>query len=225
MRAELPAALLWDFDGTLVDSEDSWGRAQSRLMASWGLAWTEDDSQGAVGQSNLETALLMLGMAGRDLARAPEVALLLNDYALEDMVRAGTPFRPGARELLAEAVDAGVPCALVSATYTGVLTTVLEDLPISLFGAVVGGDQVTRSKPAPDSYLLAAERLGVRAADCLALEDSIPGTASAWAAGCVVVGIPYKLALDEGPRRPLVPTLDGLGLDALARLWREHRDA
>ncbi len=225
MHADHPAALLWDFDGTLVDSEDSWARAQARLMAGWGMGWSEEDALGVVGQSNLETALVMLRMAGRDLAAAEEIAVLLNEYALEDMVEVGTPFRPGARELLLECVDAGVPCALVSATHTGVLTTVLADLPVEVFGAVVGGDQVARSKPEPDSYLVAAERLGVRAEDCLALEDSVAGSASAFAAGCVVLGIPYKLELQSGPRRPLVPTLVGLGLDDLVRLWREHRAA
>lgn len=225
MRADLPAALLWDFDGTLVDSEDSWGRAQARLMAAWGAPWTEEDALGLVGQSNEESARFMLRRAGRDVGAAEEIAVLLNEYALADMVEVGTPFRPGARELLQESLDAGVPCALVSATHTAVLTTVLEDLPVGVFDAVVGGDQVVNSKPEPDSYLLAADRLGVRPADCLALEDSVAGSASAFAAGCVVLGIPYLLELETGPRRPLVPTLEGVRLDDVARLWREHRDA
>ena len=222
---DLPAALLWDFDGTLVDSERSWHAAERRLMAEWGGTLTPEQQRQLTGMSLRDSAQHLMAWAGRTDLDADEYALVLNDYALADMESAGVDFRPGARELLDAAAAAGVRNALVSATFESVLGAILGRMDGHPFEVVVGGDTVTHGKPDPEPYLLAVERLGLTVRDCLALEDSIPGTTSAERAGLATLGIPFEQEITPGPRRVLVPYLDGLSLAELGEHWRELRDA
>ena len=128
------------------------------------------------------------------------------------------PWRPGARELLAEAVAAGVPCALVTMSYQRFVDPILAELPEGTFTEVVTGDSVSQGKPHPEPYLTAAKLLGVQPEDCLAVEDSDPGTTSAVAAGCLVLVIPNHVPVSTGERRIHRDTLAGLDLAALRRL-------
>ena len=163
----------------------------------------------------------MLAWAGRSDLDRVEYARILNDYALADMVETGVDFRPGAAELLAEVRAAGIPCALVSMSYTSILEAIIARLPDGSFDVVLGGDQVTHGKPHPEPYLTAAARLGVAPIDCLVLEDSIPGNQSAEHAGMPTLGVPFEQPLTDGSRRRVVPTLAGLTLAAASDLWRE----
>lgn len=219
-----PAALLWDFDGTLVDSEESWFAAEVRLMAGWGEPWTREQAAGLVGLGLDEYARVLLAAAGRtgDVGHHAEI---LHDHALEDMRARGVATRPGALELLRSASDAGVPCALVSATYGRVLRAVVDLLAPGAFSVVVGGDDVSRTKPHPEPYLRAAELLGVDPRACVAVEDSRAGTASALAAGCVVLAVPFRQSPETGPRVVLRPTIEGLTFDDVTTLWQERRRA
>ncbi len=223
---DIPAALLWDFDGTLVDSEPSWHVAEARLLDELGgEPLTAEQTKAMVGLSLVAGAATLLRHAGLDESEAPRYADVLNDYALEEMIRAGIPFRPGAAELLEEARLAGVPCGLVSMSYATILSQVVDALPAGSFRVVVGGDQVSRGKPHPDPYLQAAAALGVEPLDCLVLEDSFTGTLAAENAGMPTLGIRFEQDILAGPRRVVVETLDGLTLDDAARHWAELRDA
>lgn len=224
---DVPAALLWDFDGTLVDSEKSWHVAERRLMAEWGgPPLTEALQRSMVGNALIDTSRTLMAWAGRtDLHNDAHYADALNTYALEDIAEVGADFRPGARELLDAARDAGVRCALVSASFTRVLRSVVDTLPEGSFQVVVGGDSVTRGKPDPEPYLFACAELGLSARDCLALEDSIPGTTSAERAGLATLAVPFEQDLEPGPRRALIPTLAGLSLAEVGRQWQALRDA
>ncbi len=218
-----PAALLWDFDGTLVESEAAWVRAERRLAEELGGTWSDDQGDAAVGQAIVDTAADVLAAAGRDDLDPLEWAGVLTRYAAQEVASQTTEFRPGALELLADARRAGVPCALVSATWSSSLHAFLPQVPPGSFAVVVGGDDVTHGKPAPDPYLLAARQLGVDAAACVALEDSLTGSASALAAGCVVVGVPFRQQLTPRPGLVLRDTLVGLTVDDLGALWHEVR--
>lgn len=222
---DVPAALLWDFDGTLVDSEKSWHAAERRLMAEWDAPLTPEQQRSLTGMSLRDSALQLMEWAEREGLDADEYADLLNVYALEDMVAQGVDFRPGAAELLEQARDAGVRCALVSASFTAVLDNLVSTLPEGTFSVVIGGDQVVRGKPDPEPYLTAVKRLGLQVRDCLALEDSIPGTTSARRAGLATLAIPFEQEISEAHRRRLVPTLAGLSLADVGAAWRELRDA
>ncbi len=223
---DLPAALLWDFDGTLVDSEKSWHAAEARLMDEWGGGtMTPEQHHSLVGNSLRDSALAIMRLTGRTGEDPDHWAGVLNDYALEDMTVVGVEFRPGAREFLQAAREAGIRCALVSASWTRVLDHIVATMPAGSFEVVVGGDQVTHGKPDPEPYLLAARKLGLGIRDCLALEDSIPGTTSAERAGVATLGIPFEQAIRPATRRRIVPTLVGLGLAEAGGIWRDLRDA
>ncbi len=222
---DVPAALLWDFDGTLVESEASWQVAEARLASDFGHTLSAEQHARLVGMALRDSVATILSLAGRPDVDPDAYADVLNGYALEDMAIAGPRFRPGARELLDAARAAGIACALVSASFASVLAHLTGTLKPGTFAVVVGGDQVERGKPDPEPYLTAVDRLGLTVRDCLVLEDSLPGTTSAERAGLATLGVPFEQQLLPGPRRAIVPTLDGLELAHVGRLWRELRDA
>lgn len=208
------AAVLWDLDGTIVDTEPLWMAAEHELAAAHGKIWTEEDGLALVGNS-----LIASGHYIRDKLEIEMSAEDVVDYLVDQLATALSEhieWRPGARELI-EALDStGVPQALVTMSYTSIADPVAASLP---FKAVVTGDIVSRPKPYPDPYLLAAELLGVDAADCLAIEDSGTGATSANAAGCDVLVVPHFVNVPHAESRIQVPTLEGLGIDDLAALF------
>ena len=111
------------------------------------------------------------------------------------------PWRPGARELLADLNEAGVPCALVTMSWRRFVDPIMAALPDRTFVATITGDEVPpgRGKPDPEPYLLGAAACGVHPEDCVAIEDSPTGVRSALRAGCRVVGVPNVKALDPEP--------------------------
>jgi HAD superfamily hydrolase (TIGR01509 family) len=199
------AAVLWDLDGTIVDTEPLWMAAEHALAAEHGKIWTEEDGLALVGNS-----LIASGHYIRDKLEIEMSAEDVVDYLVNQMASALSEhidWRPGARDLI-EALDAeGVPQALVTMSYTSIAEPVAASLP---FKAVVTGDIVSRPKPYPDPYLLAAELLGVSANDCLAIEDSGTGAAAASAAGCDVLVVPHFVNVPEAEGRVQIPTLEGL---------------
>lgn len=226
MPADIPAALLWDFDGTLVESEDSWFRAEQRILGDWGFrGWTREDANALVGNHLAQSTRILMDVAGVAGLDPEHYAGVLAAYALDDIQERGAPFRPGADALLYAAREADTACALVSATFSHVLEAVLATMRPGLFDVVVGGDHVEHGKPHPEPYLLAASRLGVRAEDCVAFEDSVPGSTSAEAAGCVVIGVPFLQALEPSPGKVVWPTLAGVTLSDVTDVWQRLRRA
>jgi HAD superfamily hydrolase (TIGR01509 family) len=138
-------------------------------------------------------------------------------------VRQLVPWRPGARELLAELGARGIPCALVTMSWTRFAVAVVEALPAGSFAAVVAGDDVTHGKPHPEPYLTGAARLGVDPSRCVAIEDSPTGVRSASAAGCVVVAVPNVVPIPAELGDVRLDTLDGFGADALAEAFDRRR--
>jgi HAD superfamily hydrolase (TIGR01509 family) len=218
--AALPAALLWDMDGTLVDTEPYWIAAEHALVAEHGERWDDDDARSLVGRALLDAAAVLRERGGVRLAPERIVEVLSAD--VRDRVRARVPWMPGARELLADAARLGVPCALVTMSWAPLAQAVVEALPDGAFAAVVTGDAVARGKPHPEPYLTAAAALGVDPARCVALEDSLPGVTSATAAGVPTVGVEHLVALPRPPHAPpglvVVGTLEGLDVAALSAL-------
>lgn len=188
---ELPAAVLWDMDGTIVDTEPSWIAEEHLLVEEAGGTWTEQDALDLVGQDLLVSAGIILDRTPVQGTPEQVVHRLLD--AVVRRTRAHVPWQPGARELLAELVSLGVPNALVTMSWTALADVLVESLPPGTFTTVVTGDQVARGKPHPDPYLLAAERLGVEPWRCVAVEDSPTGAASATAAGVPTLVVPHTV--------------------------------
>jgi HAD superfamily hydrolase (TIGR01509 family) len=182
--AELQA-VLFDLDGTLVDTEGLWWRACSEVADRLGHALTAADVEHVHGRPAEHVAAhLMTRRRGRH--RPEAVADMLTD-AFADRVTQGVTVLPGALPLLDALAAAGVPAALVTASPRRIAETALRDLGAHRFRLTVTAEDVRRNKPAPDPYLEAAARLAVDPAACVAVEDSPTGAAAAGAAGCAVL--------------------------------------
>jgi len=207
-----PAAVLWDLDGTLVNTEPYWMTAETELVAEHGLTWTYQDGLGLVGRPLLESASLI---AAHGVSLAPEVIVERLVGRLVEHLHDAVPWQPGARELLTALRDAGIPCALVTMSYRVLAEAVVEAAPAGTFQVVVCGDEVTHGKPHPEPYLRAAEQLGVAPAACVAVEDSRPGIASALASGARTVGVQVVVPVEPAPGLTRIASLEQLDVDRL----------
>jgi HAD superfamily hydrolase (TIGR01509 family) len=218
MRPEppLPAAVLWDMDGTLVDSEPYWIECEYALVEAHGGRWSDEHSHALVGHDLMTSARYIRRHGGVDLPLTAIVEHLMG--GVRERLHRHTPWRPGARELLAELRRLAVPSALVTMSYRMLAETVVENLPPGTFATIVTGDDVTHGKPHPEPYLTAAARLGVAPADCVAIEDSPTGLASAVAAGVPALGVAHLVPLQPSAGRHLVGTLEGMTAADLGRL-------
>lgn len=208
MTSALPAAVLWDLDGTLVDTEPSWMAAEYALAARHGAEWTQADALALVGNDLRASGGYIVDRMGLSLSVDEVVADLV--AAVVTAVESDLVVRPGVRRLLTELHTAGVPCAVVTMSYEPIARSVVRSLGEHLFRAVVTGDAVAHGKPHPEPYLAAARALGVDPRDCVAIEDSPPGAASADAAGCQVVVVPHLVPLDARPGWTVLDTLAGV---------------
>jgi HAD superfamily hydrolase (TIGR01509 family) len=210
----LPAAVLWDMDGTLVDTEPAWLAAEEALVAKAGGVWRHEDSLQLIGQGLSVTAQVMQ-RRGVDLPEREIIEQLTATVMMQ--VADNVPWRPGARELLRELRSLGVPTALVTMSIRPLAEQMVAAMGFDAFDHIVSGDDVAESKPHPAPYLRAAELLGVRIEDCIAIEDSVPGVESAHASGALVIGVPNMVALSERPGVVLWPTLADRSVADLTR--------
>jgi HAD superfamily hydrolase (TIGR01509 family) len=207
------AAVLWDMDGTLVDTEPYWVECEFEIVEEHGGTWSREHAMNLVGNDLLESGRYIHEHSGIDLEPAEIVEELLDRV----MVRVGrtVPWRPGAAELLKDLRARGVRCALVTMSYRRFVAPILAGLPDGTFEVVVTGDAVSQGKPHPEPYLKAAAILGVDPARTVAIEDSNTGARSAESAGCTVLVVQNHVPVLPGDRRVLVDTLAGMTADDL----------
>lgn len=214
-------AVLFDMDGTLVDSEKLWDISMQELYAKLGGVMTAEVREATVGSSSDAVLRLVYTDLGLDL---DPVAMAADADWLHDITgelfEAGLPWCAGARELLDALSDAAIPMALVTNTRRGLTERALNSIGRHYFSVSVCGDEVASAKPAPDPYRRAAELLGLDPGDCLAIEDSVTGAASAQGAGCPVLVVPNDVEVPGGPRRRHVRSLAGLDHEKLVEIYR-----
>lgn len=220
MSSALPAAVLWDMDGTLVDTEPYWMEAETALVKSFGGTWTHEQALTLVGQG-LETSGAILQEAGVRMSVADIIAHLTAEVT-RLLAERGSPLRPGAHEMLAALSGAGIRCALVTMSMRRMAEQVVAPFP-ELFEIIVAGDDVARPKPFPDAYLQACGALGVDPADAIAIEDSPTGVRAAVAAGVTTIGVPLMVSLVGTGAHALWPTLAGRTPDDIAAVHAAHR--
>ncbi|MCS5733357.1 HAD family hydrolase [Herbiconiux daphne] len=206
MTNSLPAAVLWDMDGTIVDTEPYWMLAQERLVESFGGTWSKDAAMTLVG-SGLDRSARILQEFGVDMP-AQDIIELLSTQVMEQISQS-VPWRPGALELLTALHAAGVPQALVTMSIGRMAHHVAGYIPFDAFSTVISADVVVESKPHPEAYLRAAADLGVDITRSVAIEDSVTGVTSAVASGAAVIGVEHLLSLDDSGAAVVWPTLDG----------------
>jgi beta-phosphoglucomutase-like phosphatase (HAD superfamily) len=181
-------AVIFDMDGLLVDSEPVWDRARKEMANEAGKEWDQEDHKAVMGVSTQEWAAYMINRLGLTLPPR-EVQEQIVERMVE-MYRIGIPYFPGAIEAVHLAAN-HFPTALASGSHRMLIDTVAADAPMrGKFQVIVAADEVGAGKPAPDVYLAAAHRLGVKPENCVCLEDSGNGILAGVRAGMKVIAVP-----------------------------------
>lgn len=219
----LPAAVLFDLDGTLIDSEGLWWDAECRTVQTWGGTWTHEDQAHCLGGPLERVTTYMAERTRAPLSPDAISEMLLG--TMEHLLRTGDlEWRPGALALLTQCRLEAVPTALVSASHRRLLDAVADavahqpGVPRPAFDVTVAGDEVNESKPHPEPYVEAARRLGLDIRDCVVIEDSPTGVASGQASGAFVVAVPHIVDIPQAPRRVVTASLEGVTLGDI-RAW------
>ena len=221
MSYQRPAAVLFDMDGTLVDSEKVWSIALFELARRAGGELSPAARQAMIG-SNMTNSMRILreDLGQPDRPEAPDVTWLTS--RVFELFREGLVWRPGAAELVRAVKLAGMPTALVTSTGRLLVEAALDQLGRANFDVVVCGDEVSMPKPDPEPYRTAAALLGVPITECIAIEDSPTGVSSALAAGAVVLAVPAELELPPTDGVHLRTSLVGVDPAYLTSLLISH---
>jgi HAD superfamily hydrolase (TIGR01509 family) len=225
MQADLPTAVLWDLDGTLVDSEKVWDVSLADTVRWLGGELSARGRVAVTGAELDRSVRILLGEAGVEVTAASVAAT--REYLVTrtgELFADGLEWRPGARDALELVGGAGIPMALVTNNQRVLTELALDVVGRERFAASVCGDEVAHGKPGPEPYLRAAALLGVPIADCLAVEDSPTGALSAERAGASVLVVPCEVPVPAGPRRTFRDGLVGLTAAELAAAVK-HDDA
>lgn len=217
-----PAAILWDLDGTIIDTDQYWYRAHSDLVAQFGGSWTVEADLGLIGAGPAAEAAA-LQQCGVQM-EPPEILAYLNDRVM-NWLADGIPWRPGARSLLEGLFEVGIPMGLVTMSLAPITNQVLGAIGFEPFDVVITGSDVAIGKPDPEPYRNAIATLNVEASQCIALEDSPAGVESALAAGAIVIGVPHNRELDPMRVFAMWQTLKAKTVSDLRRVYRDARSA
>ena len=209
-------AVLFDMDGTLLDSEKVWDVALDDLAAWLGGELSATARRRMVGSSVGRSVAILHADLGIEADPECSATYLLDRTA--ELFRTDLVWKPGAHELLVAVQEAGVPAALVTSTHRRLTEIALDTIGRGFFKATVCGDEVRRPKPHPDPYLRAAELLGVDPVRSVAIEDSPLGIAAAEAAGCAVLAVPSEVPIPPAATRTVRSSLEGLTVADLAAM-------
>ena len=213
-----PHDVLWDMDGTLIDSEPYWLASESEFASSRNSTWGPEDGLGVIGMSLYESSKLLKARVGTDLEPQQIIDEITNGVL--NRLDESIPWRPGARELLMLLRDNSIKTALVTGSMHRMAQRVAEAIGFDAFDIIIGGDDVSKGKPHPESYLTAAAMLEVDPTHCVAFEDSLIGITAAEAAGAKAVGVSHIVEIPAQPGRILWPTLEGVQIQDLRALFK-----
>lgn len=218
MSANNPQAVLWDLDGTVVDSEPYWLLSEQRLVEEFGGTWSEADGFALIG-AGLTNAAERLQKFGVDMPVDAIVQRMVDE--VDVMNAQQIPWRPGALELIRSIHDAGIPQVIVTMSYRTTAQFVADE--VGLFAGVICGEDVTHSKPHPEPYQMGAALVGASPRDCVAMEDSIPGNESAVAAGAVTIALPLHVPIPESENYTIWHTMVGRDVSHIREVFAKAR--
>jgi HAD superfamily hydrolase (TIGR01509 family) len=210
------AAVLFDMDGVLVDSEPVWYVVETQVVHDLGGVWGREHQAQCIGGTVDNACRYMRELTGTDVSVA-EIA----DRIMTAMVEHYTTDLPVISDAvdLARAVRArGARTALVSSSFRVLVDAAVVRLGADLFDVTIAGDEVSRGKPDPEPYRTACERLGVRPRDAVVVEDAMNGVLSAEAAGCTVLVVPSVAPIAPAAGRHVIPALAGIDAETVLRL-------
>lgn len=213
------SAVLFDMDGTLVDTEPMWLASETELMARFGYEWTHKDQAHCLGGPLDRVGRYMFDLAGG--AQSPEFFTDTLISLTEGHLRDGAQLMEGAQDLMSLCEGLSLPMALVSASPRVIVDAVLDNLKGHSFAISISSDDVMKVKPDPEGYLAAAKFLDVAIEECLILEDSATGVAAASASGGLVVAIPHLVPITNGERVRVVSSVSDLSHEKLRNLYVE----
>jgi HAD superfamily hydrolase (TIGR01509 family) len=217
MTSQFFQAVLFDMDGLTINSEPQWLEAEQELSARFGYQWTLEDQAYCLGGP-----LSKLGKYMSDLVNGAESGEYFHSEIVKLMatkVRQNAKFMPGASELLSELQSLQTPLALVSASPRVIVDAALSHIQPLPFSTTISSDDVKETKPNPEGYLKAAERLGVEIRECLILEDSATGVLAARASGARVIAIPHLVKIEEDSQTKVFKSLEELNYGVLKELY------
>ena len=214
---QLPAAVLWDMDGTLIDSEPYWMKSEGAFAKANNTIWTEQDGLSLVGMSLYDSSKIIKERVGSNLEPEQIIEKLTDEVTAQ--LKQEIFWRPGAKELLLLLRKKKIKTALVTMSMHRMAKQVADSIGFDAFDVIVAGDDVRHGKPHPEPYLKAAELLGEKPEDCVAFEDSLTGLRSAEAANTKAVGVKNIVEIPMEPGRILWPTLKGVTIADLRRLF------
>jgi HAD superfamily hydrolase (TIGR01509 family) len=216
-EAAFPQAVLFDMDGTLVDSERVWDTGIEELAALLGGALDPEVRSRMVGTNEDASVVMLLESLGIPVTEAPHRQTWLRTR-MKELFAQGVDWKPGARELLLECRAAGIPTALVTSTPRELADIIIGLVGPENFDLTICGDEVDHRKPDPEPYLAAADKLGVDIERCIVLEDSVSGVGSGLASGAVTLAIPSEVDLPAELDVRRLDTLEGVDLNYLRGL-------
>lgn len=215
------SAVLWDMDGTLIDSEPIWIEQERKLMRSLGAQWSDEDAIACIGGPMARVDAYMREKLPESL-RSRYGPFDLTNQLLEFMERrlaTEVSFTTGSFELLMEMKNSELPLGLVSASSRPLVDAALVNIGTDIFHVTVSDNDVQCSKPDPEGYLMAAHNLGVDITSCLIIEDSITGMSAAIASGAFVMGLPHATALPTGAKVVHSKSLEGVTMQQIVSLF------
>jgi len=207
------SAILFDMDGTLVDSEPLWLQAEIEIMQELGCIWTAEDQLACLGGPRAKTEKMMQDKSGNQMPDGYFGDQL--DNLMEQKLASELKIYDGALDLVYDCKDFGLKVALVTASGSRLMKVVLQNFPKDLFDVVVSGDDVARSKPDPEPYIKAAKALSVEITKSVVIEDSVTGVTAGLASGAQVIGIPHLVELPVNENLRLIETIGDLKLNKL----------
>ena len=214
-------AVVFDMDGVLIESEETWSHVRGAVVARHGGTWTEEDQRNVMGDNSRQWSEYIVRTWSVPLS-PEEIFREVLDTMGATYEREGLVVLPGARKAVG-ALGARYPLAVASSSQRALIEAALRIAGLAAhFATTVSSDDVTHGKPSPDVYLLAAERLSVAARDCAAIEDSSNGIRSAAAAGMATIAVPngaYPPAPDAlAQARLVLPSLRELTVETVESL-------
>jgi len=207
------SAILFDMDGTLIDSEPLWLEAEIEIMEELGCNWDQQDQINCLGGPIDKTENYMQDRSNNIKPFGYFIKKL--DDVMEQKLSTKLNLIPNALEIINECKRSEIKIALVTASSGRLMRAVLKRFPVGIFDTTVSYDDVKRSKPDPEPYLLASKTLGVNITNCVVLEDSLTGVQSGLSAGAQVIGIPHLVKMPSNPNLRVVESLSEINMDRL----------
>ena len=211
-------AVLWDMDGTLINSEPLWIEAEQEIMDTFNTSWDEADQIACLGGPMPRVAEYMADKTSHQ--ENPNYFATNLVTRMEIKLAAGVAYADGAKALFDDCFAANIPMALVTASSRSLVNAAITSIGFERFRTTISCDDVSESKPSPEGYCKAAESLSVDIQECLILEDSFVGITAAIASGAVVIGISHLRELPRSPRLHVLPSLIDIDVKKLQDIYR-----